>query len=64
MVPHERENVQSPEETKAWRSRLALLAAEARRGFTVGQTLQTIEAGMEVVGRERFVTTFPLRGCE
>ena len=42
MVPHARPDLANPEETKAWRSRLALLAAEAKRGFTVGQTLQAI----------------------
>jgi tryptophan halogenase len=44
MVPYERTAEPSPAETKAWRSRLALLAAEAKRGFTVSQILQAIRS--------------------
>jgi tryptophan halogenase len=44
MVPHERAATASPEETKAWRARLARFAADAKRGFSVSQTLQTIRS--------------------
>src|SRR5262249_34694111 len=40
MVPYERTAERTPAETKAWHSRLTLLAAEAKRGFTVSQILQ------------------------
>ena len=44
MVPYERVAAPSPEETKAWRSRLAILAADAKRGFSVSQILQAIRS--------------------
>jgi tryptophan halogenase len=44
MVPYERTAAASPAETKAWRSRLALLAADAKRGFTVSQILKAIRS--------------------
>jgi tryptophan halogenase len=44
MVPYERPFVATSEETKAWRERISQLAIEAKRGFSVNQTLQTIRS--------------------
>jgi tryptophan halogenase len=44
MVPHERPFVATVEETKAWRERVAAFGVEAKRGFSVKQTLETIRS--------------------
>jgi len=44
MVPHAPVDPPTAAETKTWRTRLTSLAAEAQRGFTVGQALQAIRS--------------------
>ncbi len=44
MVPHDKPYKPTDAEAKAWSARQANLAAEAKRGFTVKQTLEAIRA--------------------